>query len=89
MREPGRREASGNEPLRGGSHEFESSGRRSLAQLGVGVVALFSFTFCTAVMLVLKKTIGLRVSMSEELRGLDLSEHGMEAYAGFQIFRTQ
>ena len=34
----------------------------------------------------LKKTIGIRVSEEEEIRGLDLDEHGMEAYAGFQIF---
>ena len=34
-------------------------------------------------------TIGLRVSREEELRGLDIGEHGMEAYSGFQIFTTQ
>jgi len=38
---------------------------------------------------IIKKLIGLRVSREEELRGLDLGEHGMEAYAGFQIFTTQ
>lgn len=31
----------------------------------------------------------LRVSQDEELRGLDLGEHGMEAYGGFQIFTNQ
>ncbi len=35
---------------------------------------------------VIKKTIGLRASEEEELRGLDIGEHGMEAYSGFQIF---
>jgi len=34
------------------------------------------------------KTVGLRVSREEELRGLDIGEHGMEAYGGFQIFST-
>jgi Amt family ammonium transporter len=34
-------------------------------------------------------TIGLRVSRTEELRGLDIGEHGMEAYEGFQIFSTR
>jgi len=29
------------------------------------------------------------VSREEELRGLDIDEHGMEAYYGFQIFTTQ
>jgi Amt family ammonium transporter len=33
-------------------------------------------------------TIGLRVSRNEELRGLDIGEHGMEAYSGFQVFTT-
>jgi Amt family ammonium transporter len=32
--------------------------------------------------------IGLRVSKETELRGLDLDEHGMESYGGFQIFTT-
>jgi Amt family ammonium transporter len=32
--------------------------------------------------------MGLRVTADEELRGLDISEHGQEAYAGFQIFTT-
>jgi Amt family ammonium transporter len=32
--------------------------------------------------------IGLRVDDVDELRGLDISEHGMEAYGGFQIFST-
>ena len=33
-------------------------------------------------------TVGLRISREEELRGLDIGEHGMEAYGGFQIFNT-
>jgi Amt family ammonium transporter len=41
------------------------------------------------VFLAIKKTIGLRVSRDEELRGLDLGEHGLEAYAGFQVFITE
>ncbi len=35
---------------------------------------------------VIKKTVGLRVSVTEELMGLDLVEHKAEAYSGFQIF---
>ncbi len=30
--------------------------------------------------------MGLRVSEKEEMQGLDIGEHGMEAYAGFQTF---
>ena len=39
--------------------------------------------------LTIKYTIGLRVSEEEEIKGLDIGEHGMEAYSGFQIFTTQ
>jgi ammonium transporter, Amt family len=31
----------------------------------------------------LKATLGIRVSTEEEMEGLDLGEHGMEAYSGF------
>jgi Amt family ammonium transporter len=62
-------------------------------QLGIqclGVIACF--TFAGLAMYVVFKfidvTVGLRVSHETELRGLDLDEHGMESYAGFQIFTT-
>jgi Amt family ammonium transporter len=32
---------------------------------------------------ILKSTLGLRVSPEEENIGLDIGEHGMEAYSGF------
>jgi Amt family ammonium transporter len=62
-------------------------------QLGVQAVGTFAVTgFAIAsmglVFLLIKSTIGLRVSKDEELRGLDIGEHGMEAYAGFQVFTT-
>lgn len=62
-------------------------------QLGVqclGVVACFLFAG-VAMYVVFKfidVTLGLRVSHETELRGLDLDEHGMESYGGFQIFTT-
>jgi len=37
----------------------------------------------------MKYTIGLRVSRETELKGLDIEEHGMEAYSGFQIFNNE
>jgi Amt family ammonium transporter len=33
--------------------------------------------------LVLKSLLGIRVTEDEELKGLDIAEHGMEAYSGF------
>ena len=57
----------------------------------IGIVATGAFSFSAAFMIFfcLKKTIGIRVDELEELRGLDIGEHGMEAYNGFQIFTTQ
>lgn len=52
----------------------------------VGVVAYGVFTLlCAAIIfLVIKMTMGLRVSREEEMEGLDYTEHGMEAYPDFQ-----
>ncbi|MFH0880423.1 MAG: ammonia permease, partial [Lentisphaerota bacterium] len=61
-----------------------------LAQLsGVGAVAVFTFLVAIAVWLVIKVIAGLRVSRSEEVQGLDVGEHGMEAYPDFQGFLTK
>ena len=38
---------------------------------------------------IMKKTIGLRVTEEEELKGLDIAEHGNDAYSGFQIFPNE
>ena len=54
--------------------------------IGVAAYGVFSFICAYAIFTVLKATMGLRLSKSEELRGLDVGEHGMEAYPGFQIF---
>ena len=57
--------------------------------LGVGAYAAVSLPAALIFFGVLKATVGIRVSVKEEHMGLDISEHGMEAYAGFQFFRTQ
>jgi len=44
-----------------------------------GMTVLLSSIFWIA----LKAVLGIRVSPEEELMGLDIGEHGMEAYAGF------
>jgi ammonium transporter, Amt family len=56
----------------------------------IGVLTMFAWAFGCGLILfnVIKYTIGLRTSREEELRGLDIGEHGNEAYAGFQIFTT-
>ena len=51
----------------------------------IGVLAIGAFTvvFSAIVWGILKAAIGIRVDQEDELRGLDISEHGMEAYSGF------
>ncbi|MDX9703697.1 MAG: ammonium transporter [Candidatus Auribacterota bacterium] len=70
---------------------FAGGGIKLLSIQCIGVLAVFAWTFsmAIAVFLLIKKTIGLRVSEVEELKGLDIEEHGMESYAGFQIFTTE
>ncbi len=54
--------------------------------LGVLAYAAVCFPAAFILFLILKHTVGIRVSKEEELKGLDLGEHGMEAYHGFQFF---
>ena len=54
--------------------------------LGVVSYAVVCFPAALILFLILKFTVGIRVSKEEELKGLDLGEHGMEAYHGFQFF---
>ncbi len=56
--------------------------------IGAGVAFAWAFGLGLVLFLAIKYTIGLRVTAEEELRGLDVGEHGMEAYNGFQIFTT-
>lgn len=52
-----------------------------------GVIAVGVFTFVLSLILwqVVKAVMGVRVSAEDESAGLDLSEHGMEAYAGERL----
>ncbi len=60
-----------------------SVGVQALGVLAYGAVC---FPAALIIFLILKKTVGIRVSKEEELKGLDLGEHGQEAYHGFQFF---
>jgi len=61
-----------------------------IAIQALGAAAIVAWTVVTMVVVfgAIKATVGLRVSGDEELRGLDIGEHGQEAYAGFEIFVT-
>lgn len=57
------------------------SGYTILGQLtGVAAVAAAAFIFSFIVFLILKVTVGIRVSAEEEAEGLDVAEHGAPAY---------
>jgi Amt family ammonium transporter len=51
----------------------------------LGIVSIGGFTvlLSTIFWFAIKATIGLRVHPEQEYEGLDIAEHGMEAYNGF------
>ncbi|TVQ05478.1 MAG: ammonium transporter [Leptolyngbya sp. DLM2.Bin27] len=53
--------------------------------LGILAVGTFTVIFSLACWLLLRATIGIRVAEAEEVQGLDLGEHAMEAYPEFQV----
>ena len=64
---------------------FYGGGFRLLGIQLLGTIVIGAFTFVSSglVWLVLKKTIGIRVSREEEIQGLDIGEHGNIAYPDF------
>jgi ammonium transporter, Amt family len=70
-----------------GNGLFFGGGLGLLATQALGSVSVIGFTLVVSVLFwsVIKAALGLRVSKAEEIEGLDIGEHGMEAYAGFQL----
>ncbi len=70
---------------------FYGGGLKQLGVQAIGVASAFVWAFTLGLIMfsIIKKTVGLRVTAEEEIKGLDISEHGMEAYSGFQIFLNQ
>lgn len=63
-----------------------ASGAQFMTQLyGVLIVGGFCVVTSGIILGVLKVTLGLRVSKEEEVEGLDIHEHGMDAYADFRM----
>ena len=58
----------------GGFHQL------GVQALGVVTCALFAFVVSFAILFVIKKVSGLRVTEEEEIMGLDISEHGTYGY---------
>jgi ammonium transporter, Amt family len=63
------------------------SSDHSLLTQFIGVVAYAIPCFLSAFLIffILKATLGIRVDKEEEMNGLDVGEHGMAAYADFEI----
>lgn len=57
--------------------------------VGSIVIPLWGFVTMYGLFKLLKAFDNLRVSEMEEIKGLDISEHQEEAYAGFQIFTAE
>ncbi len=66
---------------------FSGGGLKLLGVQALGVFSAFAWVGLV-LFYAISKTTGLRVTAEEELKGLDIGEHGMEAYSGFQIFTT-
>ena len=67
-----------------------SRGEQFIEQLkGVLAVAVFAFLGSLIFWVVIKQVAGIRVSPEEELEGLDIGEHGNEAYPDFVVRHPQ
>ncbi len=63
--------------------ELASAAQLISQLIGIVAVGAFSFTFAFVLFYILKITIGVRVSSTEEIEGLDIHEHSMRAYPDF------
>ena len=66
---------------------FYGGGFGQLGAQAAGVFSIGAWSLVTSfiVLYILKQTMGLRVSEKEEVDGLDIHEHGMEAYPDFRL----
>jgi len=60
-------------------HGFEQLGRQALGCLAVGV---YAFVMSWLIATVIQKTVGFRVTSTDEIAGVDLVQHGELGYAG-------
>ncbi|MBE0424254.1 MAG: ammonium transporter [Lutibacter sp.] len=63
------------------------AGWEQLGKQAIGIVAIGAFCIIASftILGILKKTVGIRVSEEEEQEGLDIHEHGMDAYPDFRL----
>lgn len=66
---------------------FNGGGMTLLGTQGLGVLAVAGFVFGASLLVwfLIKVTLGIRVKLKEEIEGLDIGEHGNQAYPEFVI----
>jgi Amt family ammonium transporter len=64
-------------------------GQLGVQLIGVGVFFVWAFGAGFILMSIVKGVFGIRVTKEEELKGLDIAEHGSESYNGFQLFSNE
>jgi Amt family ammonium transporter len=63
---------------------FGGGAAKTMIQLtGIVGVGIATFALSAVAWIALKMTVGIRVTAEEESEGLDIGEHGMDAYPGF------
>jgi ammonium transporter, Amt family len=74
-----------------GAGLFAGGGMAQLTTQVLGILATAGFVLVASFVLwaVIKATMGMRVSKEEEIQGLDIGEHGQEAYPGFVMQQSK
>lgn len=69
---------------------FFGGGSGLLLTQALGIISVGAFVFAGSLLVwyLIKITLGVRVSLKEEIEGLDIGEHGNQAYPEFTIHRT-
>jgi Amt family ammonium transporter len=75
------------QPGTAGNGLFNGGGATLLVNQIIGIAAVGAFTFIGSLIVwtILKAVMGIRVSEEEEIEGLDVGEHGNEAYPDFVV----
>ena len=70
-----------------GNGFFFGGGTKLLSAQLIGIAAAGAYAFVASAIfwLLLKYTVGIRVSLQEEIQGLDIGEHGNSAYPDFVV----
>ena len=64
-------------------------GQLGVQLIGAGTFFVWAFGCGFILMNIVKAIFGIRVTKEEELKGLDIAEHGSESYNGFQLFSNE